>query len=339
MDGVLAVNKPKGMTSHDVVARVRRVAKTRRVGHCGTLDPMAEGVLICCLNRATRIVPWLTGLPKEYTGEIVLGASSDTYDAEGRIVAGIGADGFDDNEASDAEKQSYKADDPELAKICLRNSADVTEGAILDVFNTFSGMIDQAAPPYSAVRVDGKRLHELARKGEKVPRKVRSVWIEKFEALRYRPPVVTFLARVGSGTYIRSLAHDSGVALGCGGYLRKLVRTQVSSFHLDDTVDLALLETDPDALSRSLLSISQALGYMPKCTLVPEAEERLHHGGAFMLTDILECETAPPVGSPVLVLTLRGDALAVVEAEVPEGPFRPVRVLSSGAPEESGDCS
>ncbi len=298
MDGVISIYKPKGPTSHDVVARVRRLAGTRRVGHCGTLDPMAEGVLVCCVNRATRIVPWLTGLPKEYAGEMVLGASSATYDAEGEITP------------------------------CNENDGSgVTLEDLAEAFQAQTGMIEQAAPPYSAVKVDGKKLYEYARRGLEVPKKIRTVWVEAFQVVRYLPPRVTFTARVGSGTYIRSLAHDSGLALGCGAYLTKLIRTRVGGFHIDDSARLDLLEADPDRVLDALLPISEALTHMPKLTLSPEAEGRLRHGAAFTALDIQECEGPQPVGEPVLVLSAEGESLAVVQADEAEGFYKPLRVF------------
>ncbi len=328
MEGVLLVNKPKGPTSHDVVARLRRLAGTRQVGHCGTLDPMAQGVLVCCLGRATRIVPWLTGLSKEYTGEMVLGAWSQTYDANGTILPGPPPEEETDGSSREAmESPVLSPADPALWESCLQRCAGVETEQIREAFRKQTGALEQVAPPYSAVRVGGRKLYEYARNGEAVPRKVRNVWVERFEVLRYLPPRVTFLARVGSGTYIRSLAHEAGRLLGTGAYLSSLVRTRVGAFHVDDTLDLEQFEGDPDSLAAELLSVGEALTHLPKLVLSAQAEARMRHGGAFRLDDVLECETALPVGAPVLALGISGEALAICQAEDPEGPYRPLRVL------------
>jgi len=300
MDGIIAINKPKGPTSHDVVARLRRLTGVRRTGHTGTLDPMAEGVLVCCLGQATRVVPYLVGLPKEYTGEMTLGASTDTYDAEGRIVPGADPSG-------------------------------VTSDALVDVMRSLTGVIDQEAPPFSAVKVNGKRLYELARQGKETPRKVRTVRVERFDLVRYLAPRALFVARVGSGTYIRSLVHAVGQRLGCGAYLSALCRTRVGAFHVDDAVSLDALQAHPEeALSASLLSIAEGLAHLPKITISPRAEERLRSGGTFTLDDVLECAGPQPVGEPVLVLSASGEALSIAKAEAEDAPYRPLRVL--GAP-------
>jgi tRNA pseudouridine55 synthase len=328
MEGVLLVNKPKGPTSHDVVARLRRLAHTRQVGHCGTLDPMAQGLLVCCLGRATRIVPWLTGLSKEYTGEMVLGAWSRTYDAEGAILAGPPPENEWDGPAPETESAVLAPDDPALWDGCLERCSGIEMDLIREAFRKQTGALEQAAPPYSAVKVGGRKLYEYAREGEAVPKKVRSVWVERFDVLRYLPPRVTFLARVGSGTYIRSLAHEAGRFLGTGAYLSSLVRTRVGAFHLDDAVDLDPFEGDPDSMEEALLSPGEALTHLPKLVLSAQAEGRLRHGGAFQLEDVMECETALPVGEPVLALDISGQALAICQSETPEGPYRPLRVLA-----------
>ena len=299
MDGVVLINKPKGPTSHDVVARLRRLAGTRRVGHAGTLDPMATGLLVCCIERATRIVPYLIGLPKEYTGEMVLGASSDTYDAEGKITPGADAGG-------------------------------VGAEALREAFRSQTGVIEQTAPPYSAVKVRGKKLYEYARENNGIaPSKLRTVWVERFEPVRYLPPRVTFAARVGSGTYIRALVHAVGLHLGCGAYLSQLCRTRIGGFSVDDASLLEDLEAAPDTLSSVLLSIPEALVHLPKLILLPKAESRLRNGAAFSVDDILECEGPQPIGRPTLVLSAQGgDALAIVEAATSEALYRPLCVLA-----------
>jgi tRNA pseudouridine55 synthase len=297
MDGVLSIHKPKGPTSHDIVARVRRAAGMRRVGHIGTLDPMAEGVLVCCLGRATRIVPYLVGLPKEYTGEILLGAESDTYDAEGRITE-------------------------------IADPSGITSEALESAMREQLGWIDQAAPSYSAIKVAGKKLYEYARENIEVPVKIRRVWIERFDLVRYLSPRLLFKARVGSGTYIRSMAHDLGRRLGCGAYLTALCRTYVGQFCLGDAMPFEALDEGPERVEESLLSIGEALSHLPKLTVTPEAEYRVRHGGFFSLADIFSCEGPQPIRVPTVVLSSRGDVLALAQAESEEEPYKPLCVLA-----------
>lgn len=292
LSGILSVHKPPGLTSHDVVARLRRLGGTRRVGHAGTLDPMAEGVLVCALGPATRALTFLVGLPKEYTGELRLGAESDTYDAEGRI---------------------REVADPSA----------ITDEDIREALRRQTGLIEQAAPPYSAVKVNGQKLYEYARRGEKVPVKRRAVWIEHLSMLRRVGDRVTFLARVGSGTYIRSIAHDTGRMLGCGAHLTALCRNSVGAFHIDGAADLEALETAPEQLPGLLLGIAEGLAHLPKLILTPDAAEGLRHGRAFRREEILEAPEEPPEGRPLLALAPEGAALAVVQRESGADTFRP----------------
>lgn len=292
LSGILSVHKPPGLTSHDVVARLRRLGGTRRVGHAGTLDPMAEGVLVCALGRATRALTFLVGLPKEYTGELRLGAESDTYDAEGRI---------------------REVADP----------SGITDEDIREALRRQTGLIEQVAPPYSAVKVNGQKLYEYARRGEEVPVKRRAVWVEHLSVLRRVGDRVTFLARVGSGTYIRSIAHDTGRMLGCGAHLTALCRNSVGAFHIDGAADLEALEAEPEQLPGHLLGIAEGLAHLPKLILTPAAAEALRHGRGFELADILEAPEEPPAGRPLLALAPEGATLAVVQRESGDTRFRP----------------
>lgn len=278
--GTILVDKPRGMTSHDVVARLRRVARIRQVGHTGTLDPMADGLLVVCLGQATRISQFLIGLDKAYVGTITLGAISSTYDAEGSIMG---------------QNRPIPAEAGEVREAMARHVGDII----------------QLPPPYSAIKVQGKKLYEYARGGEPVPQKPRAVRVMAFNLLRFSPPEVHFEARVGSGTYIRSLAHDLGLALGCGAYLSQLRRTQVGSFSVDQAVLLETLLAEPGLLAAHLMSIPEALGHLPKITLHPGAEKGVVHGGVFTQRDIMEFEGFLTPGHPVLVLNGAGQPLSV----------------------------
>jgi tRNA pseudouridine55 synthase len=295
-DGVLAVDKPRGMTSHDVVGRLRRLTGTRRIGHTGTLDPLATGLLLICLGPATRIAQFLTGLDKVYTGTMTLGAISATYDAEGDITA---------------------QERPLPGEAELRGAMAAQLGERM-----------QLPPPYSAIKVAGKKLYEYARAGEAAPAKPRLVRIARFDLLRYDAPRAEFSARVGSGTYIRSMAHDVGLALGCGGYLSALRRTRVGAFDVEDAVTLEALEQEPALVAARLMGLTEALGHMPKITLQPAAERVVLHGGSFETRDILEFEGVLRAGQPLLVLDEQGRALSIAQGET----------RRAGEDEEAGDA-
>jgi tRNA pseudouridine55 synthase len=281
LSGVLLVDKPVGPTSHDVVGRLRRLAGQRRVGHVGTLDPMASGLLVACLGRATRVAQFLVGLDKIYEGAIELGAVSSTYDAEGAIArTGLPL--------------------PDAVAVAQAMAAQLGERM-------------QLPPPYSAIKVKGKKLYEYARAGQEVPIKPRWVRIHRFDLIAYDPPLATFEAKVGSGAYIRSMAHDLGAALGCGACLTRLRRTRVGGFDVQDACALDDLEAEPGLLEARLLAIEEALGHLPKLALRAEAEAALMHGRAFATADVLECDGIPCLGRPMLVIDATGRAMAIAE--------------------------
>ena len=211
LSGILNIAKPAGMTSMDVVRRVRRAAGVKRVGNAGTLDPMANGVIPVCIGQATRVVEYLVDGEKEYAAEIRFGASTDTYDALGEIT--------------------QRRDASHLA-------AEDVERAL----TAFEGEIDQIPPMYSALKKDGKPLYELARAGIEVKREARRVTAHRIALTDWRPPVAAVEIVCGRGFYVRSLAHDLGEALGCGAHLESLTRTRVSAFRLLDSSTLEEVE-------------------------------------------------------------------------------------------------
>jgi tRNA pseudouridine55 synthase len=211
VDGILNVLKPAGKTSFAVVSLVRRWSGERRVGHAGTLDPDATGVLVVCLGQAARVVEYLAGAGKTYQAEIELGVTTDTYDAAGKVVG---------------------RSDP----------SSVTEAQVRRVLESFRGTIAQVPPMHSAIHHKGKRLYELARQGIEVDREPRQVEISRLDLLAWQLPVVTIEVDCSGGTYIRSLAQDIGSALGCGAHLKRLVRLKSGPFHLYDAVPLTVLE-------------------------------------------------------------------------------------------------
>lgn len=294
--GVLLIDKPSGMTSHDVVDRVRKVSGMRRVGHTGTLDPMATGLMVVCLGPATRISQFLTGLSKDYNGSIRLGAMSSTYDAEGEIV------------------EQENVDLP-------RDGAAITAA-----MNRQLGSRTQLPPPYSAIKVKGRKLYDYARKGEPVPQKPRQVWIDHFNLTDYTEPIARFEASVGSGTYIRSMVHDLGLDLETGAYLDSLRRTRVGHFEIRHAVPLRALIEQPLLVGERLMGLSEALGHLPKITVSDATAGRILNGQGFSTRDILECEGLPQRSEDTVVLNPRGEVLSVVRGE-------PVRQTETDTPE------
>jgi len=211
IDGFLNVNKPAGMTSFSVVSLIRRITHQKKVGHAGTLDPLASGVLPICLGKATRITRFLMNAGKTYQAEIELGISTDTFDREGKII---------------------KRSDPGL----------ITESEIREVLGSFKGVITQLPPLYSALKFHGRRYCEMARAGETPDIKPRNVRIDRIELISWNSPVLIIEVECGKGTYIRSLANDIGQVLKCGGHLKNLVRTQYAHYKLENAVSLSHLE-------------------------------------------------------------------------------------------------
>jgi len=211
VDGILNIDKPRGETSFGVVAMVKRWSGERRVGHAGTLDPEATGVLPVCLGEGTRVIEFLVEATKAYRAQIELGVATDTYDASGKITQRGDASG-------------------------------ISQEQLKSVLASFCGLIQQTPPMYSAVRYHGKRLYELARAGIKVERKSRLTRIYHLELIDWQPPVVTIEVVCGKGTYIRSLAHDLGQTLDCGANLKSLIRLRYGLFDIEDAVSLPQLE-------------------------------------------------------------------------------------------------
>jgi len=208
-DGILNLNKPEGPTSHDVVNRVRALTGVRRVGHAGTLDPLATGVLLVCVGRATRVVEYLMAGRKTYRARVRLGITTDTYDAEGQVVREM--------------------------------PVEVTRAQLEAALSRFRGQIEQRPPVYSAVKRKGTPLHRLIRQGQEVERhslKPRQVEIFQLELVAWEPPECVLEVVCSPGTYVRALGHDLGQALGCGAYLTELVRLASGDFRLEDALTL-----------------------------------------------------------------------------------------------------
>lgn len=209
--GVLLVDKPAGITSHDVVDRVRRKLRMKRVGHAGTLDPAATGLMIVLVGKATKLSQYLMGLDKVYEGIARFGVITDTQDAEGDVV----------------EERPVPAFEPETLKAALES---------------FEGDQYQTPPMYSAKKVNGVPLYKLARKGKEVEREARVIRVKSFEFDSYEAPDLEFTVACTKGTYVRTLVHDLGEKLGCGAHLKELRRTEIGDFEIEDSVELAEFE-------------------------------------------------------------------------------------------------
>ena len=269
--GILNFNKPRGRTSFSVIGLVRRGSGVRRVGHAGTLDPMAEGVLLVCVGAAVRITEYLMDLPKVYRGTVHLGIETDTYDAEGEVVA--------------------------------THDVNVSEDALREALATFSGEIEQRPPAHSAIKVSGRPAYERARKGEEIELPLRKVNVYRLDLLRFEPPEVEIEVECSRGTYMRSLAHDLGQSLGCGAHLSALTRTRVGPFRVEDALDEAALEsafadgTWPDPLQ----PIDCGLTQLPALTVPIEDEKDLRHGHPARIDDEAALRSAGPLENALQV--------------------------------------
>jgi tRNA pseudouridine55 synthase len=259
MNGVIALNKPAGLTSHDCVFKIRKILKTKKVGHTGTLDPEVTGVLPICIGEATKLIPYLTDDRKKYIGEITLGFSTTTEDAHGDIIEQKNVDRV------------------------------ITREEILNVLKQLTGDISQTPPMYSAVKVNGKKLYEYARAGIEVERPTRTVTIFDIILLDDREvfegDTISFKFEVfcSKGTYIRTLAVQIGELLGFPAHMSYLTRTKAGAFTIDDCVTFAELEENANdfTLDRVMLSMEQALNEYPRLTVTAEEEVRVFNGGFF----------------------------------------------------------
>lgn len=281
VDGFLVIDKPAGISSHDVVNRVRRILGTRKVGHTGTLDPFATGVLPIAVGEGTKAIPFLDEGTKEYLATIWLGMTTDSLDRTGTVLR-----------ESDAS--------------C------VAEASLLREMAALTGEISQLPPMYSAVKQGGRPLYKLARKGLEVERKPRRVMIHRFELLACDPPVVQTRVVCSRGTYVRSLADDLGALLGCGACLAELRRTMSGPFRLEEAVTLEQLAEAAarGSLDSCLRSLLQALDHLPVIDLSAEQQQRLRHG-------VLPQEL--PHGLPAGYVAFRWQQQLIAVAQLDEG--------------------
>lgn len=282
MFGLLNLNKPSGVTSRDVVNRVQRLVKPHKVGHAGTLDPLASGVLVVCLGAATRLIEYVQRMPKRYLAKFLLGRHSETEDIEGTVTEFV---------------------DPPVP----------TEARICETLPHFIGTIQQLPPAFSALKVDGKRAYELARKGEMPDLQPRPIEVHSIDLIAYSYPELMLDIRCGSGTYVRSLGRDIARALGTEAVMCALSRTEIGPFHLSTA--LSGDDITPQSIDRAIVPPQAALGAMPMLTVSEQDESFLRNGRQIQRpVDFI----LPSGQEEAALLTSTGRLLAIV---VPAGPY------------------
>ncbi len=296
LDRLFVIDKPSGLTSHDVVDHVRRALKMRRVGHAGTLDPSATGVLLVLTGRATRLAQFLVETEKEYAGTMMLGVATDTQDADGKVIA-------------------------------TADSAGIDKAQVESAFAAFRGDIDQIPPMTSAIKQGGQRLYALARKGITVERKPRRVRIERFEVTTFAPPLVGFEVVCSKGTYVRTLAADVGERLGCGAHVSELRRTRVGPFGADVSIPLLDFERSRGDFGTLGYSLFEALGHLTSLRLDETEVDKISEGGAI---EVESSRIVSPSGH--VRLTADGERLLAIATteEAEDGSavmVRPIRVF------------
>lgn len=247
MNGMLIIDKPQGWTSHDVVAKLRGVCREKRIGHAGTLDPMATGVLVVFLGRATRAVELCENDDKEYEAGLLLGTVTNTQDITGEVLE--------------------------------TNPVEISEEALQKVLVQFTGVQDQIPPMYSAVKIGGRKLYELARKGQNVERKPRRITVHELDLLSFHEDEAVMRVRCSKGTYIRTLCHDIGTALGCGGCMASLRRTRAGKYSLADCVALEQLIASGEEVAKYIRPVDSLFAEMPELELNEKWTARCKNGG------------------------------------------------------------
>jgi len=286
-DGLLLCDKPYSLSSHDVVSNLRRILKQKKIGHTGTLDPRATGLLITCLGRATKISQFLNGTDKRYEAEITLGYKSSTYDSEGII-------------------EESKSDVP-----------DMTSSELDKVLSNFRGNIRQKVPAFSAVKVDGKRLYKLARSGKEVETPERDVEIKELTLEHIELPVIKCRITCTKGTYIRTFAHDIGEEIGCGGYLSGLKRTDVGDFNIKEALTLEQIAKlyDEENLRNHIVPIESALKF-PSIKVSEDFVGHVINGRSPNFSDLISVDGEFEIDQLVSLRDHQGNIMAVGRAEM-----------------------
>ena len=305
VDGILNIDKPYGITSMEVVRRIKRASGLRRVGHGGTLDPIATGVIAVCIGQATRVMEYLVGGTKDYRAVIELGVTTDTYDATGRVTG-------------EEDPSSVALDDIERA------------------LDRFKGVVHQVPPMYSALKRQGKRLYELARAGIEVEREPRRVEVFSIKLLEWSPPLVTLEVSCGRGFYMRSLANDLGAALGCGAHLKSLVRLRSGPLKISEAMSLSEAEQrfEDGAWRQELYAPDVVLQDLRAAIVGGRLQDTIRHGRAIPAGLINPVSQAD---ERCRVYGADGRFLAILKFNASVGQWRPDKVFSLNyqEPEES----
>lgn len=298
MDGILNINKSTGMTSHDVVAKVRKLLKQKRVGHAGTLDPAASGVLPICVGQATRVAEYLSESGKAYQATIVFGAVTDTYDSEGTILR-------------------------------TASTQNLTLASIEALLPAMLGEQMQVPPRYSAIKLQGQPAYKRARAGEEVAMEARPITIYQLEIIDWQPsqpPTLALAIECSKGTYIRSLAYDLGEKAGCGAYLGALVRTRSGPFSLSESITLEQLAdaAAQGTIQQFLYSADKAIEQFPALSLDEAATARVRHGNTFHLEEQPLSLHEPTFAR---VYDDKGQFVAIAEWDVERNAWQPTKVF------------
>ena len=281
MDIIISLNKPTGITSQDAVTKVKRILNVKKAGHTGTLDPMATGLLLVCINKATRLASHFTNLDKEYRAIMKLGESTDTQDAEGTVTA-------------------------------TSDKVDFDEGMIRDALKAFEGKIHQQPPMFSALKHKGKALYKYAREGIEIERKTREINIYGIELLKIELPYVEFNVRCSKGTYIRTLCYDIGQKLGTEAHMSELERTAIGTFKVDDSLSPDELRSAAERaqLNKGVYTLNEALYWMPEFRIREDQSKAVVHGSPLTLR-ASELSEEYKEGTQIRVTSPDGNLLAI----------------------------
>lgn len=300
INGVINVYKEPGYTSHDVVARLRGILKQKKIGHMGTLDPNAVGVLPVCLGKATKLCDILSEKDKTYNATLLLGTETNTQDTTGKIIS--------------------KAPDEEIAKL--------DEERVFEVIKSFIGDYEQIPPMFSAIKIKGQKLYDLARRGEVIERPARYCKILDITVTKMELPRVNMHVTCSKGTYVRTLCHDIGNALGVGGCMDKLVRTKVERFGVRESISLEQIEKfrDDGTLNQYIIPVDEMLDMYSKCIVSENAEKLVYNGNIFTTRNTL-LKMNNEDGQTVRVYTHNGRFIGLYTYQSDKQIYKPIKMF------------
>ncbi len=313
MDGLILVDKPQNFTSHDIVLKIRNILNIKKVGHYGTLDPLATGLMLLALGKATRFFPFFSTTDKVYEGLIRLGFSTDTYDSAGKPTS--------------SEEKNYPQKDN-----------------LLKAMKKFEGEIQQVPPPYSAKKYKGKPLYALVREKKEFELRPSKVFIHFFQLIKYNPPLLEFKAKCSSGTYIRSIAHDLGEGLGCRAHLSELTRTDVGNFNIKESRSIGEIKELADAgkIDEFLIPFESLLPEFPKIILKERGSVLVKNGNLvspeniqkIIIDESSSAKTSPEGEEVFRMFSLEGKFLALAKKVPEKNCFHPFLVIDSKGEEQ-----